>query len=351
MDAHEHHRPFLVALSRPSLESRWGIRLYSETLMSAPAVQAIAAVAAASQLAVGDVLLEVDDVPTTGLNSASAAELFKASGTELKLLVRRPGLVFSHEEEKIELTIQRNRLGLGLVVDALNVVDALAPGSAAAEHGSIKVGDRVVAIAGKPVASSELLAHHVPAGPAAFSLTLHRPIDSHVIVSPRASRREGEAAFKPAPHPLHMPEIEAAFAILGGTDTVKIGAGQVLAALSHFQADYTLSQARQLCNELGDDESLLNFSRFSALMAMQADRMSSAHRLFDAIDRPGHGFVRRAEVRKWLAHLPLERNAVQVGSGQTAEDVESMLGMLGDAERIERNHFVDALQQLISPGS
>ena len=76
-----------------------------------------------------DVIVAIDGQEAR--NSVVATVLFGKAGTTVKLRVRRPKVL---AEDAKTITIARNALGLGLVVDSTNTITDLVAGSAAAEH-------------------------------------------------------------------------------------------------------------------------------------------------------------------------------------------------------------------------
>ena len=153
----------LVTLVRPDAATRLGMRLQSEAAGLAAQVISLTpdSVAARAGVRVGDFVLRVDG--QLAADADAATELVGGIGVEASLSLLR---TFR------KVVLQRNELGLGLAVDAHNCITALYEGAAAAEHGGLAVGDRIVAVDGVKLASTEALAPRIPKGKKMVMLTL-----------------------------------------------------------------------------------------------------------------------------------------------------------------------------------
>jgi membrane-associated protease RseP (regulator of RpoE activity) len=120
----------------------------------------------ASGLLVGDVVTEVNG--TSCASSSAAMQLIARAGAEIVLLVTRD------EGSEVHVTLRRGGRSLGLVMDARNVIVELVEESAAAVHGGVHVGDRILSINGTAVAPGENIVSLFPPGEALIALKLLR---------------------------------------------------------------------------------------------------------------------------------------------------------------------------------
>jgi hypothetical protein len=221
------------------------------------------------------VILKIGDEEAK--NSVVATVLFGKAGTLVTLTVRRPRAQPAGQGTKT-LTIQRNALGLGLVVDATNTITDLVAGSAVAEHGGFGIGQRVVAVGSQQLPPGTPLAPYIPPGNAAFELTVVEAVAGGVRprqpayniagglaggssvrslnaaaadMNPalgRAGTRIG-GGFGGATEGGHAPltgtqldQLRSAFITLGGGGAAegRLGPFEVLAFVSHFQPSATV---------------------------------------------------------------------------------------------------------------
>ncbi len=124
------------------------------TLSRANEVVALApgGVAANSGLRIGDVVWEVDGVSTA---SKAAATLLKGGpsprfGMKRAAHTLRVAFQGGHDEVAVQVKLDAAR-GLGARIDPRGVVRAIVPGGAAAQAGTLRVGDRIVALNDAPL--------------------------------------------------------------------------------------------------------------------------------------------------------------------------------------------------------
>ena len=296
-----------IRVTRPTVNTRLGIRLASETPDDPPVVKAIAGVATESDLEEGDIILKIDGVEAR--NSVVATVLFGKAGTEVVLVVRRFGGSAPTSTVTTNVTIARNALGLGLVVDATNTITDLVAGSAAAQHKQLHVGQKIVAVAGRQLPPGASLAASIPKGNDPFVLSVVStggpgavaPLPggssmaslsaAAATLPPRAPFEHRVAAKKQFTN-AQVAELRKAFVLLGGSDEVRIGPTQVLAAAAHFEKDATIQQIYQMClRHARRDDAQLSFVEFTALMLELSASASAPSALFDALDHPGIGIV------------------------------------------------------------
>ncbi len=269
------------------------------------------------------------------------------------------------------MTIQRNSVGVGLVVDVKNTVVDLAVGSAAAEHGGIFIGDTVVAVNREQIPAGSKLAPFIPKGSAPFTLTLERRTDAAGAAASKwsAPRRTSSAKFTeggdraspPTKRPAEsggakmgrsltqaqVDELRDAFHALGGSSTKPISADQALAALIHFEPDISPSACDERVHAISDrSDGLLTFKAFCALLLYTAEKMDDAHSLFNLVDENGRGAVTLSDAFDALSSLspdmtPLASGAASTLKLQPADDVAALVDSLreGDERFITREDF------------
>ena len=91
-------------------------------------------------------------------NSKVAHSLVARAGRIIKFTLQRD------DGEETLVTLTRGGKSLGLVMDARNAVVELVPDSAAATHGGIQIGDRILAINDFKVAPGENIVSLFPSG-------------------------------------------------------------------------------------------------------------------------------------------------------------------------------------------
>ena len=378
-------RELTIVLTRPSTSARLGIRLISEQPDQPPYVTMLnpVGVAAGSALRIGDQVLYVDGQVAS--NSEVAVQHFARAGTTVRLHVRRAPRT---------VTIARNKLGLGLSVDSTNRITALYEGSAAAEHGGLAIGDRVIAVNGQPLAIDAPLAQRIPSGAAPFQLTLLAVGDDEEEVDDEYETDEeplgyiaqgpsGEAygSSSSAPRqPSYVPavsssvtptrgrvpsasqparsasfsktqlfELQSAFEVLSGSTSsdARIGPSETLAAVTHFERDATLDEVTALCvQQSGRADGMLDFATFTKLMLEVRGRVGHAHAIFDTMDTNGVGCVTQADAARLIKALATSTAAEVV---PTDDDVAAMLAMLrpGPDGLVHRKPSLEALSQAL----
>lgn len=353
--------PIPVVVKRPNVETRLGIRLASTTPDDPPVVKAIAGVASQSNLKEGDIILKIDGQEAR--NSVVATVLFGKAGTTVNLLVRRPeGIDLGPTKE---ITIARNALGLGLVVDTSNTITDLVAGSAAAEHPDLRVGQRVVAVSDQKLGPGMALAPYIPPGNKPFVLSVVTP-STPVPRAPAlpggssmASLTAAAAASSQAPGPMagrvplapmaplaqaQTAELTTAFQILSDGDEL-IGPSQVLAAVAHFEKDATLAQVTASCRKHSSrPDAFVKLPGFLELMQELATMRTAATAIFDALDQPGIGFVAVKQVEQALRQMASGNGALPA---PPPGDVAAMLALLkpGHDGLVHREASVKALHE------
>ena len=319
-----------VVLRRPDLNTRLGIRFFSETPDDPPVVKGVAGVAATSNLKEGDVILRIDGEDAR--NSVFATGLIENAGTVVRLDVRRPdgGSV-------LDVTIARNALGLGLLVDASNTITDLVEGSAAAVHGELHIGQRIIAVDGQKIAPNAPLAPLIPQGTKPFVLSVVRTNKSAPLPGGSSSRSLAATGSPPSPPPSpaaqlapkreafsrsQLRELNNAFIVLGGSEDAVIGPSQVLAAVSHFEKESTIEGVSQMClrhSQTGDGQ--VDVNGFVNLMQELASTVGPPQAVFDALDQPGLGMVSAKEAEGIIRSLSKASNV-------PPSDVAAMVAML-----------------------
>ena len=387
----ESHEVIEVVLQRESKDTRLGIRLATSQQHGAPTVLEVVGVALQCGLVAGDCIMAVNG--TQVHSPQETISYFSEAGLEIRLSVQRPfgsikgpirtmsapplglppsapttpllpasestptlsppvaiaapmlptpvvapALEASSKAVSVTkgngertVTLARNDIGIGLVVDANNVTVDLVVGGAAGLPGKLRLGDKVLAVNGSRIPEGAPLVDYIPKGPAPFNLTLI------YVGMPRMSRMSRG----------NHSELHQAFQLVGGSHEAPVEPAQTLAVLIHFDPSARLDDARALhvAHSTRADEHL-DFGAFRTAVDAFAKRCdAAAPSLFRALDAKGLGVVSFEEARKQLHEI------LSVVNSPTAElDVAVMLGQLeaGEGGLLQREITEQRIAQILA---
>ena len=358
----------VVTITRPTLDTKLGIRIVSDREDSPAVIKDIVGLAYYSNLRVDDIITEVNGEVAS--NGKEVGQLFSKAGTTYRIRVSRSPTTTS---------VCRNRRHLGLVVDDDNIISELLPGTAIAIHGGFNLGDRVVAVDGTPVRTGDALRSRIPSGNTHFELTTVPAVKpTAAIVDEAAGALPPGAALRPPlsardsngvarrPQTLSVAEREElrrAFALLGGGETAggaRIGPTQALAALVHFDPSATLDKARLLCSRHSGDAAsqMLDLRGFVEMMHELVETTGPANAIVDGLDPEGLGVITKLDAVKHIRKLAGTTTATSSSSEMQAaaskkpngDDLACMLEVLqpgGGDGLLERDATLQTLRGVL----